>query len=1032
MSALGGALVVLLLLGPLSAKGTELRSFPALRMQKLILSGNEAELQIEPIEEETRWELSAPSETEVASQREGREWTVQLPSEPADIHLFLPQDVALVLALDRGTVQLVRRIGPVQIQLGSGTVLLEECTGAFSVQVAEGNITARLLLTGESQFRVERGNINLTLLDPVAYPLTLEAPAGRIRLALPTAYPAELSLQTEAGSVQFFLPDPEGAVQVEARQAQGSYNGGGPPLRAQAGEGITLLPLEEALQEAEPLSLYQAERGVLVDGMPEEAWLQAPEVPIGGGARFQALWDDRRLYFLLWSEEEEWESVQLAATEPDSPEVETDDGFDLVLRIAGERYRWTVNPLGVLRDLHLEGEEERAEWDSRARAVATLYPSGWMVEMAIPYRELGWSLGPEGEPALQVARVRPGAGEWSVWPGARAVAPLRPIEGPSPDSEEPLAISLLLKEAPVSEEWILRNAGIPPSRTVPRTALPTILRRLQESGWFRRVEVGESETAVQIVLAEPELVAVEAIQVTGTETVSAEQLRQRLGWRTGWVSRPMIELWQTLTEQHLQQRGYRYARVLTRLDEGGALHFEIEEGRIRRVEPIGADLVSPQAIADALLAALPHPVYREDWIAQALQEATAALSHRFDPLEALNDAGFQEGVWRVQVQERHPRRLDPLLFAYFTRVTGLGGGVGFHLHRGPETRLRLVGTFARLERITTNGRPLSPWLYRLAGEVWLDPKGQFLFSAEWAQTLESHPDEPRLSLGSVLNGYLNGVSLQNWHRESRLAFALTVRLHERFQLRFGTGTRELWALDRLPLPRLGVPWDGIRSNRPIDAGTLAYLRAQLRWDARRNRADLRRDPFRPQPIFRPEMEGVYLTAFTESVQYDVPLSAPFWGPRGGWSYLRVRADLAGGTQWNGLGIAFRLLGQWVSAPVPRPEDWRAGGPERLRSRTSATLSGDGGLYGTLELWPPLSGRFRPQLFLEAARAWYVGSRASARTEVALGGGVLVPLPRKGEIVAGVAVPIQVGGPFGSEDKGRAVRFWIAGRVPLTP
>jgi len=171
---------------------------------------------------------------------------------------------------------------------------------------------------------------------------------------------------------------------------------------------------------------------ILVDGrLDEPAWLTAPEAQAFSQVRpefvaetrypstVRILFDRDHLYVGAFNHD----SAGLAALRMQDLRRDFDsnesDLFGVTLGPLGDgrtAYQFQVSPLGSLADVQAfdGGDVANTNWDALWRARTTRSDSGWVVEMAIPWRSLRYAPG-RGEWELNLVRNTRRALQWSAW-----------------------------------------------------------------------------------------------------------------------------------------------------------------------------------------------------------------------------------------------------------------------------------------------------------------------------------------------------------------------------------------------------------------------------------------------------------------------------------------------------------------------------------------------------------------------------------------------------------------------------------------
>ncbi|MBT7059596.1 MAG: carbohydrate-binding family 9-like protein [Lentisphaerae bacterium] len=135
------------------------------------------------------------------------------------------------------------------------------------------------------------------------------------------------------------------------------------------------------------------------------------------GASVRTAWDDDHLYFACTNQEPEIESLKTLATAQDptkKPAVWEDDTVEIFLCPDAEDrarcYQFIINAKGVILDVAY-GESSNFKpdftWSSGVEAKARIEKNRWLVEVRIPFKDLGISRPAQGRTiALNVYRNR--------------------------------------------------------------------------------------------------------------------------------------------------------------------------------------------------------------------------------------------------------------------------------------------------------------------------------------------------------------------------------------------------------------------------------------------------------------------------------------------------------------------------------------------------------------------------------------------------------------------------------------------------
>ena len=376
--------------------------------------------------------------------------TPRLPESPdsdakltrLDCIIETPPDLTLRIKTESGDIRVHGIRGDMVLTTTVGNVHLDEVMGAYQVNVQEGRIYGKILLTGGSNtFETQSGSIDLVVFDEIAAKMTLNAYDGSISLRLPESYPADIELQIESedpGAITINLP-----VELETAYVgdvvQGWINGGGPLIQMTTSQGITILPFQSASTESETddsdaetdasyaeddltpppmVNVPRASVQPVIDGdLFEKAW--AKSVPLSPFYQADAitqpneptqgflLWDEQYLYIGARIYDSQLKRVQITQTNPDSA-VWLDDTLEILVDpnpATPTYHHLVINPIGTVFDQHIEADYPldsdlgpaykkiaKPDWDSRAQVKTQITPTFWSVEVALPRDALEPSL----------------------------------------------------------------------------------------------------------------------------------------------------------------------------------------------------------------------------------------------------------------------------------------------------------------------------------------------------------------------------------------------------------------------------------------------------------------------------------------------------------------------------------------------------------------------------------------------------------------------------------------------------------------
>ena len=96
-----------------------------------------------------------------------------------------PPDVSVKIQAKTGDIHLKRIRGKIEIATETGSVLLDETLGNYTIAVKKGRIDGSILLTqGKNKLETQNGSIGLTILDTVAAPVDMTAQGGDIPIKI--------------------------------------------------------------------------------------------------------------------------------------------------------------------------------------------------------------------------------------------------------------------------------------------------------------------------------------------------------------------------------------------------------------------------------------------------------------------------------------------------------------------------------------------------------------------------------------------------------------------------------------------------------------------------------------------------------------------------------------------------------------------------------------------------------------------------------------------------------------------------------
>ena len=977
---------------------------------------------------------------------------VELSSESEHVlRINAPFDMDVTISVGRGNVSVERTYGDLAVRVIQGDITARGVTGAFNLATETGNIAASVFLNGESAFHADNGDIAVDVLDTTAFPVEVETDDGNVTVRLPFDYPASVVAIAAQGDIRSRLP-----IEIQMRpingndQLVGSLSGGGPKLRLTSTIGdIDLSPLGETPSPSQR-AVYPAPlatQGILIDGMLEAAWLDAPVAKVGNddGFEMQLMWDAKRLYVALVAHETDWTTLHHGATKRDDPLLDEDDAFDLLLRVNARTYRFTVNLLGAMLDAELIDGADDPSWNADATVETRVHPSAWVVELAIPHAQLGWDLDEGARFGWNAVRVRPNADDWDEWhpDGDAMLVPPRPPLEP----RFPLTIEGNDFIPPTLLELA---AGLPSVGTAHAADLPVLEARLRRLDWFQNVEAsmttpldGESPHAT-LSLAGQNAIYVSRFEIVGAAAVPTSEWAAAYAKIPGWHSQAAIEQLWSLVLKGYSDRGYEQAvgdRWEAHPDENGALLvFRLNEGFMGGLIVRGNARIPTDAIERELRfnVGVPYNSFRAD---EALASLSATLSERYDSFESVSGDGVRmdDGVrrWVILIQERSPRRIDLLPEIGFNRVNAWRLGLGAHVHREKDTQTHVIVSGAFTQFGERRDDSSTRFDYRAGLLFYLTDAKTLSFGGHWDRQTKTLPfqsdDNPVNALSALIYG---AAGLDYFSQEGGDLF-LRAEFHPRLRLEAHTGIREEWSLARA----VGSGWlrgpdlltRGVtRPNRGITDGSTSYGRLALTLDARNALANDDRDPLRRKPIPTVAVtRGAWLNLSVESAVFDGLTVALGGKARGEWAYTLARGDVRAYGTLGKHAFSARVVGQATDEPLPRQQHLTLGG-DLLRVSDPQSVSGELGASGTLEyrFQPMTAGPFIGA-FLDTAKVWYHGRTASdAPIEIAAGVSVGIvnpvdwlppsPVPSPADLLrVDVAYPVSSG-----SDADKSLSIWL--------
>ena len=358
-----------------------------------------------------------------------------------------PPDISVKIKTEEGNIRVQRIRGAMEVTTNIGHVHFSETMGKYRVNVMEGRIYGRILLTsGDNFFKTHAGSIDLVVLDEVASPIDLTAVDGGIRLRLPENFMAEVEIKSENNdqrAIKIELP-----AEIERTfvgdVVRGWINDGGPLIRLNASDQITILPTDSVSQsrDAEPdtdapidempletedsiplptVDVPKAAVSPMIDGnLFEKAWSKAVPLqpfyqtngldPPGEPTQAFLMWDEGYLYIGIRAYDSQMKRVRLSQTKRDSS-VWSDDALEVLVDPNPQTpiyYHLIVNPIGAVFDQivksdyppdsrfapidgpskHLNTFQSNGiadrKWNSQAQIKTQITSTFWSVEIALP------------------------------------------------------------------------------------------------------------------------------------------------------------------------------------------------------------------------------------------------------------------------------------------------------------------------------------------------------------------------------------------------------------------------------------------------------------------------------------------------------------------------------------------------------------------------------------------------------------------------------------------------------------------------
>lgn len=1029
----------MLLGAAVSAQTARTQTLPSNGVHKLVVRLDVADLDI--VGDDLATGITVRHTADVTAEVVGSEARISGVGEPgAAVSLTMPPDVDVEVHLVTGDIEIAGVYGDVQVEVDRGHVAVYASRGAYTVNVVEGGIDASVFLNDASSFRVKEGDLALSVLDRAAHPLTLTVGVGDVDFSVDGDYPALIDAQTGDGVISTSMRvESEPAVRPESGRGARmvGYVGGGGPLvemRIERGD-IRILPIAEDDDGGSSVAVApRAPRGILVDGVFEDAWLGAPRAYVGADAEMRVMWDARRLYIALIAREEDWSSAHYAATEHDDPAIDGDDAFDIAIEHDGRTYRLTINAIGATLDAEVLDDRDDIAWESGARVKVELYPTAWSLEIGIPYVGLGWDMEEGARLGWTVSRARPAADLWDDWAVDGEV--VLAAEAPEPPGRLAVRIE---GDTDIPPHVFRRVVGLPADGLLHPAHLVEIEERLERLDWFGRVSAGiaaggedGSDAAIVIEVGEQRAAEVADVRIIGASAIPAADIERRYRWAPGRHSDATLEHRRALTERAYRESGYSEASV--RVGRAGAhVVVSVDEGFIAGLVVEGAERVPEDEVRDLLRFQVGAP-YHASTYAAALGKLNAALAPKYRAFKTATDGGVRvaRGVrlWVVLIEESPPLSVAWSPVLNLTRVHGAEIGLTALTHRGAASRSHVLAGLSYLQRTRRPDGVRRRINYQAAfirhlneersaqlgvrtsrrtrSHRWQGDKASFSFSTDFFST-----EGPDVLLRAALGGRVTVEGKVGYKTDRSLQRALS---------------RVRWpAIDVIP-------------NRAISDGKRTYGRMRLTVDARDMQAmGVENAAFlsvRPSLHVR---NGAWLHVEVESGVFEPRSLGVTSKKQGDWAYSFAKVEARGyvspGARHT---LTTRFVGQVSPDALPLQLQPWIGGAHTLRSRGTDYLTGDSGFLWQVEWRVAPGGGVFLGPFVDVARAWYVGSWDNSVTETGVGGtfGIALPpeafqnAPMAPELLrVDLAYPLSQGGPFGASDADRALRVWVRLDLP---
>ncbi|MBM3213503.1 hypothetical protein FJZ36_01080 [Candidatus Poribacteria bacterium] len=897
-------------------------------------------------------ELSIESDSPLSVGRDDETIAVEGGSDDAGaVKIRCPEDLRLNVTVERGEVIVTRLYGTLGLRLVDGSLTIDRAVGSFDVQVDRGNVSARVFLADASKFQVNRGDIEIAVLDAAAFPLVLKSGEGDLSLRIPPGFAAELDARADGGAVNIEVPI---GLRIQTpeesggnRRVAGTLGTGGPLVELQTDHGgIDVLAANDEESSEATVPQYVAPRiegGISVDGELEAPWLDAPNLRFesataGPSTHVQFAWDDEHLFIAAAAEQRDWASLALKVL-PDDPDFEgagNELGWGITLL---ERHLGLiVNPLGT----RLDDEPD----DDGLEIAIRLLPGWWVLEMSVRVD----GLEPDTTGAVRLSRggTEDGSGDQNILL----------VLGERRDPREERIPIRVEAEGDATADEITEAVGLPADGLIRLSDLPAVEARARRLGWFREVGVsltsdGETETAL-LSASGFQATRTHSPEIDGATVWQSDDLRFAFDWRDGWIANDAIESRRRLMENAYRAQGYALATVRSDVSSDG-LRLIVDEGRIDAIRVVGARAVPRADIESELASSRGQPYNR--WVAvDDCRAATDRLSRGHRELMGLSDGGAERAdggvVWTVIAEERSRVGVSVAPIVAFTQVHVWELGATLRLRDEPIgrwlTAIRMSG-LQYAER--TDGRT-----YRVNGSVGaryaIDTKGMLVIGgvAERASRAQLWQGSPgvlssltALAYGSVPGDYhtTDGVRAFTWFAPHR-----RVKLEAGISADIDRSLRSL--LDRSILTR-----GGIRPNRPASDGTTHYASLDFMLDLRDvdTQDDMAIQP-KPEPSPRTRL-GLLAQVHSEVARF-IPALPDDGSLRRAASmrFVRVQGNLAAyAPLGDSLQLTARCQGQWTRQRLPIQRQWWLGGAATLRGFETSQFVGDlGGVIGADLAW----------------------------------------------------------------------------------